>query len=136
MTVTRKLIRTMTVTIQQRKKPLRKGRKLIKSEFVVDLQDNSNDIYYFLRAHVHHSMKNEYPLNASVALSKASGFVVKASCDCRSRALNRCTHIAAVLLTLINYTKANGHRVTMSSTSQPCVLTPSHSTKPNINPES
>ena len=102
-------------------KPLRKGRKLIESEFVVDLQDNSNDIYYFLRAHVHHSMKNEYPLNASVVLSKASGFVVKASCDCRSRALNRCTHIAAVLLTLVDYTKANGHRVTISSTSKPCV---------------
>ena len=45
-----------------KEKPLRKRRKLIKSEFVVDLQDNSNDIYYFLRAHVHHSMKNEYSL--------------------------------------------------------------------------
>ena len=94
---------------------------MIESEFVVDLQDNSNDIYYFLRAHVYHSMKNEYPLNASVVLSKASGFVVKASWDCRSRALNRCAHIAAVLLTLVDYTKANGHQVTISSTSKPCV---------------
>ena len=102
-------------------KSLRKGRKLMETEFVVDLQDNSNDIYYFLRAHVHHSMKNEYPLNASVVLSKASLFIVKASCDCRSRALNRCPHIAAVLLTLVDYTKANGHRVTISSTSKPCV---------------
>ena len=66
-------------------------------------------------------MKNEYPLNASVVLSKASGFVVKASWDCRSRALNRCAHIAAVLLTLVDYTKANGHQVTISSTSKPCV---------------
>lgn len=89
--------------------PLRKGRWLIKSGYVVDLQDNQNDKHYFLRAHVHHSMKNEYPLNVSVALSKASGFVIKASCDCRSKALNRCAHVASVLLTLVNHTEEQGH---------------------------
>ena len=102
-------------------KPLRKGRKLITSEFVVDFQDNSNELHYFLRAHVHHSMKNEYPLNVCVILSKASGFVIKASCDCKSKAMNRCAHVAAVLLSLVDYVKASGHQVTIPSTSKPCV---------------
>ena len=66
-------------------------------------------------------MKNEYPLNVSVVLSKASGFVVKASCDCKSRALARCAHVAAVLLTLVDYTDKHGHRVTEQSTSKACV---------------
>lgn len=102
-------------------KPLRKARKLIASEYVVDIQDNKNEQHYFIRAHVHHSMKNEYPLNVSVVLSKASGFVVKASCDCKSRALTRCAHVAAVLLTLVDYTDKHGHRVTEQSTSKACV---------------
>ena len=83
--------------------------------------EEEGKLYYFLRAHVHHSMKNEYTLNVSVVMSKASGFVVKARCDCKSRALNRCAHVAAVLLALVDYTKANGHGVTIPSTSKPCV---------------
>lgn len=59
-------------------KPLRKARKLIASEFVVDIQDNKNEQHCYIRVHVHHSMKNERPLSVSVVLSKASGFVVKA----------------------------------------------------------
>ena len=78
----------------------------------MDIQDNKNEQHYFILAHVHHSMKNEYPLNVSVVLSKASGFVVKTSCDCKSRALTRCAHVAAVLLTLVDYTDKHGHRVT------------------------
>lgn len=102
-------------------KPLRKARKLIASEFIVDSQDNKNEQHCFIRAHVHHSMKNEYPLNVPVVLSKASGFVVKACCDCKSRALNRCAHVAAVLFTLGDYSGKHGLRVTEQSTSKPCV---------------
>ena len=59
-------------------KPLRKGRQLVNSGFVVDTQDCKDEEHYFLRGHVHHSMKSEYPLNVSVVLSNASGFVVQA----------------------------------------------------------
>ena len=102
-------------------KPLRKARKLMASEFIVDIQDNKNEQHCFIRAHVHHSMKNEYPLNVSVVLSKASGFVEKACCDCKSRALNRCAHVAAVLFTLVDYSGKHRLRVTEQSTSTPCV---------------
>ena len=102
-------------------KPLRKGRKLLESEFIEDAQDNSTETHYFLRAHVQHSMKNEYPLDVMVALSKLSGFIVKASCNCKASALSRCAHVAALLLNLEEYTKKNGHRVITPSTSKPCV---------------
>ena len=101
-------------------KPLRKGRKLLESEFIEDAQDNNTETHYFLRAHVQHSMKNEYPLDVMVALSKFSDFVVKASCNCKASALNRCAHVAALLLKLEEYTKKNGHRVTTPSTSKSC----------------
>lgn len=66
-------------------------------------------------------MKKEYSLTVSVVLSKASGFVVKACCYFKSRAFNRRTHVAAVLLTLVDYTGKHGHCVTEESTSKPYV---------------
>lgn len=102
-------------------KPLRKGKKLMQSEFVDDIQDNKNEANYFLRAHIQHSMKNEYPLNVLVVLSNVSGFVSRASCNCKSSALGRCVHVAALLLKLVEHIDKNGHRVTTPSTSKPCV---------------
>ena len=54
-------------------KPLKKGRNLLKSGFVEDVQDNENDKSFFLRAHVQHSMKKDYPLSTKVVISKEVG---------------------------------------------------------------
>ena len=85
-------------------KPLKKGRNLLESNFVENVQDNSlpNGDYVF-RAHVHHSMKKLLPLNVSVVLSGASGNIK--NCSCKASEYNRCTHVTALLLYLDNFVK-------------------------------
>lgn len=57
-------------------KPLRKGRNLLESNFIENLQNVDDDSHYFVRAHVHHSMKSDLPLQVFVSLSKASGYTI------------------------------------------------------------
>ena len=66
-------------------KPLKKRVYLLKSGFVHDSEDNMdiNGQYYIIRAHVHHSMKAQLPLNAEVYISNISGYVKSGKCDCR-----------------------------------------------------
>lgn len=110
-------IDTDTVT----SKSLRKGRMLLKSGFVEDIQDNENDqlTEFIVRAHVHHSMKNELPLNVTVILSNVSGYVKSCYCDCKASAIGRCAHVAALLLHLSDLS-ASKENIIVPSTSQPC----------------
>ena len=103
-------------------KSLRKGRWLLKSNFVEDVQDNFNSSHneYMLRAHVQHSMKNLYPLNVLVYISNASGAIKDAECDCKASSLGRCAHVAVVLLMLSDSVATYGSVVDAPSTSQPC----------------
>ena len=102
-------------------KPLRKGRNLLRSGDVHDIHDNADEIKheYYIRAHVHHSMKGFPPLNVSVTLSNVSGNIKSASCDCKASALDRCVHVAALLLHLSDYA-SNDELVIQPSTSKPC----------------
>ncbi|XP_065070738.1 uncharacterized protein LOC135695544 [Rhopilema esculentum] len=102
-------------------KPLRKGMNLMKSDFISDIQDNKIEDSYFVRAHVHHSMKNDVPLNVVIGLSSISGSVQLAKCNCKASALARCAHISALLLKIIDFAKNNGYTVISPSTSKPCV---------------
>ena len=102
-------------------KPLRKGRSLLSSNFVENVTDNADEHHYYASAHVHHSMKNEKPLHVIITISKASGGIMKAKCTCRVHTLERCCHIAAVLLMLSDFVATNGCRVIKPSTSLPCV---------------
>ncbi len=52
-------------------KPLKKGRSLVNSGFVRDMKDYKNEECYFLRAHVHHSMKIIIQKN-----SRILGFII------------------------------------------------------------
>ena len=91
-------------------KPLRKGRLVLSSGFVVNIQG----------AHVHHSMKNTTPLDVCVHISLASGSVKKCTCTCAASALGRCAHVTALLLHLSDYVKENGYEVDCPVTSKPC----------------
>eukprot|EP00795_Rhopilema_esculentum_P007387 gene7387-13136_t len=71
-------------------KPLRKGMNLMKSDFISDIQDKQIEDSLFVRAHVHHSMKNDVPLNVVIGLSSISGSVQLAKCNCKASALARC----------------------------------------------
>ena len=56
-------------------KPLRKGRSQVRSGFLENMEDSRTNENYFLRGHVHYSMKAEKPLKVIVVLSSVTGFV-------------------------------------------------------------
>ena len=101
-------------------KPLRKGYWLVRSGFLENIEDCLTNENYFLRGHVHHSMKAEKPLKVILVLSSIPGFVKFTQCDCRAAALGRCAHVTAVLLMLSDYVAENGYIVQDACTSNPC----------------
>ena len=97
-------------------KPFRNGRKYVDSGFVHDMTDVKTENHYFIRAHVWPSMRNNLPHNVLVILSVNSGAVIHASCSpCKVSELGRCSHVVAVLLSLVDHVKTHG-----SITSTPC----------------
>ena len=102
-------------------KPLKKGRNLLSSGFVENVQDNFDEIKheFYVRGYVQHSMKNMLPLNVNVVMSDISGYVKVAMCDCKASALGSCAHVAALLLKLSDAAYDKGS-TTKPSTSQPC----------------
>lgn len=100
---------------------MRKGRNLLKSGFIENLQDNFDERKqeFYVRAHVQHSMKNQLPLNAFVIISNVSDYVKATNCDCKASELGRCAHIAAILLKLSDLS-GDKKLIIQSSTSQPC----------------
>ncbi|XP_048579021.1 uncharacterized protein LOC125560736 [Nematostella vectensis] len=112
--------REMNIEDSVTEKPLRKGRSLVTSGFVENVQDTTNESTYFVRAHVHHSMKADLPLKTSVSLSKLSGFVKYCSCSCKANELGRCCHVSALLLFISDYLGKHGYDAVAPSTSKDC----------------
>ena len=83
------------------------------------MQDNFAGNDYIVRAHVHHSMKNMLPLNTTVFISDASGYIRGGSCDCIASSLGRCAHVATVLFYLGDMTTSKSNTL-IPSTSKPC----------------
>ena len=102
-------------------KPLKNGRKYVDSKFVHDLMDDKTDQHYFLRGHVWPSMRNNLPHNVLIVLSVTSGAVIYASCQPgKVAALGRCSHVVAVLFTLLDHVQEHGAVLTKPCTSQEC----------------
>ena len=103
------------------RKPLKKGRNLLSSGFVENVQDNFDEIKheFYVRAHVKHSMKNMLPLNVNAVISEISGYVKVAMCDCQASAIGRRAHVAALLLKLKDAAHDKGSTI-KRSTSIPC----------------
>ncbi|KAK3921527.1 Myocardin-related transcription factor A [Frankliniella fusca] len=75
----------------------RRGKRFVKSKFVLNVKDRSDKNYYYLKGEVRASMKLEIR-NVTATLSAGSGAVLDATCTCKARALGRCAHISALLL--------------------------------------
>ena len=102
-------------------KPLKNGRKYVDSKFVHDLMDNKTEQHYFLKGHVWPSMRAELPHNVLIILSATSGAIIHASCyPCKVAALGRCSHIVAVLFSLLDHVEKYGPAVSKPATSQEC----------------
>ena len=102
-------------------KPLKNGRKYVDSGFVHDMMDTKTEEHYFLKAHVWPSMRNELPNNVLIILSVSSGAVIHASCDpCKVSALGRCSHVVAVLFSLLDHVNEQRPTISTSCTSKEC----------------
>ena len=100
-------------------KPFTVGRKYIDSGLVHDLSDNKTNEHYFVRAHVWLSMQSDFPHNVNIILSRKSGAVIHASCSpCKTWELGRCSHVVAVLLTLVDHVNNHGAKTTAPCTSK------------------
>ena len=90
-------------------KPLKNGRKYVDSGFVHDTMDTVNAERNFVRAHVWSSMRTELPHNVIVVISVNSGTVLHASREpCRASSLGCCSHVVAVLFSVLDYVKKHG----------------------------
>ena len=102
-------------------KPLKNGRKYVDSGFVHDMMDTETEEHYFLKAHVWPSMRNELPHNVLIILSVSSGAVIHASCDpCKVSTLERCSHVVAVLFSLLDHVNGQGPTISTPCTSKEC----------------
>ena len=102
-------------------KPLKNGRKYVDSGFLHDMMDTKTEEHYFLKTHVWPSMRNELPHNVLIILSVSSGAVIHASCDpCKVSALGRCSHVVAVLFSLLDHVNEQGPTISTPCTSKEC----------------
>ena len=101
---------------------LRKGRLVLNSEFVENLQDNSmpNGDNILRAHHVNHSIKNTTPLKVCVVIDEASGSVRRCTCTCIVSTQGHCVHVTVVILHLSDFVKANDCVVDCPSTPEPC----------------
>ena len=73
------------------------------------LTDTSTDEHYFIQAHVWPSMKCDLLDNVLIVLSVASGAVLHSSCEpCKVSALGPCSHVVAVLVSLLGQVEKSG----------------------------
>ena len=112
-------------------KPFSNGRKYVDSGFVHDMTDTKTDDYYYVKAHVWPSMNTDFPHNVLVVLSVKSGAVIHASCHpCKASELGRCSHVVAVLLSLVDHVQKHGTIKTTPCTSKECTWNKGKKRKP------
>lgn len=90
------------------KKPLKRGEQYRKSEHVTEVGDNVTSAHYFIRAIVLSSFHKNRSYRVFVTCSRSTAFVVEGICECRQRALGRCSHVAALLLYVLDHVRNHG----------------------------
>ena len=102
-------------------KPLTNGRKYVDSGFGHDIMDMVNAERYLVRAHVWPSMRTELPHNVIIVISVNSGAVFHTSCKpCQASSLGCCSHVVAVLFSVLDYVKKHGPVLAKPCTSEEC----------------
>ena len=102
-------------------RPLKNGRKYVNLCFVHDLMDMIDSDQYFVRAHVWPLMGTKLPHNVVVVTSLNSGTVLHVSYEpCRASSLGHCSHVVAVLFSVLDCVQNHGPVITQPCTSQEC----------------
>ena len=85
------------------------------------MMDTGTSQHYFVRAHVWPSMKTDLPHNVVIVLSVNSGAVIHASCEpCRASSLGRCSHVVAVLFSILDNVTKHEALISKPCTSKEC----------------
>lgn len=90
-------------------KALQRGRQYCLSDFVSNMEDNANDLAYYLRADVQSSFRVTVKYKISIALDKNSSKIINAQCQCPASPSENCSHIVALLYKLEDYTVRYGY---------------------------
>jgi hypothetical protein len=92
-------------------KSLKRGRQYFASRNVCShhMKDAVSKEHYYLKCKVMSSYKAENMHCVMVTISTHNSQIVDASCDCKCSAMGRCSHVAALLLALEDYTLVFGH---------------------------
>ena len=99
-------------------KPFERANQYIDSKYVTTMMDHSSEKCYFVKAKVKSSLADKF-YSVHCTISKLSGAVLDASCHCKASAMARCSHIAALLLSINDHIQCYGYTLA-SCTSLPC----------------
>lgn len=88
------------------RKPDVRALQYVKSGYVFDIEDCSNEEVYFVKCKIHASYRKEFHKTSAV-ISNKSGFVLYANCNCFAGALGRCSHVATLLRCLWEFNVRN-----------------------------
>ena len=77
---------------------LRKAKTFLRDEYLKDIEANSNQRYFYLRAKCYHSFrKNDAPHSLRFVLCIVSGEVMHANCSCKAGKVGYCNHVLALM---------------------------------------
>ena len=86
-------------------KPIQKGRVYFKSGHVQNMFDCETAKFFFVKWRCMASYDVNRLYHVTVTLSKDSGYVKDASCDCKASALGRCNHVASLRFALLDWSE-------------------------------
>ena len=77
---------------------LRKVKTFLRDEYLKDIEANSDQRYFYLRAKCYHSFrKNDAPHSLRFVLCIVSGEVMHANCSCKAGKVGYCNHVLALM---------------------------------------
>lgn len=89
------------------KKCIEKGENFLNSGRVLKVWDVKRGEHYFMKAEVHASMMQTV-YKVHIILEDSTGNICSAHCGCKTQALRRCGHIAAVMILLWRHISIEG----------------------------
>ncbi|PFX19213.1 hypothetical protein AWC38_SpisGene16382 [Stylophora pistillata] len=77
---------------------LKKAKTFLKDEYLKEIEANSDQRYFYLKANCYHSFrKSEAPHDLRFAMCIVSGQVIHANCSCKAGKVGYCNHILALM---------------------------------------
>lgn len=111
-------------------KPLRRGRQYFLSGHVREIKQFSDKNTQFLKCLVMSSFKPDVQYHVHVSIDFRTGTIVDGSCECKSSAMGRCSHVCSLLLALDDYIIEFGYEP-VAGTSKLCSWNRGRKTKKN-----